>query len=619
MIRPSAENTPRRELSRVAGPMMALTVTALLSLVGCTGQTGDSAPSINPGGKTTVDGNAAKAEEARRKLKESMRAVDEGSKIQTDLALRALSPDQFPVLVAKNGEPRGYATILESLGSGCAAIDLDCDGWDDVIVAGGGDFEERKCVPEQLRVVRNRGGRFTEVTSSVVGTAQQARYYNHGLASTDIDHDGFTDFVLTGYGGVQLFRNLGDGTFISEEVAGLDSQHWSASAAWGDFNGDTFPDLFLVNYVDWSFENDPPCFAADGKTRDNCSPKLFQALPDELFLSNGDGTFADATAKMRVRSDGKGLGIVVADVDLDGHLDAYIGNDVMLNFLYRNAGDGTFEDRSRSSGACVSHRGTPDASMGTDVADFDGDLLPDLWAANFELENFALYRNQGSMLFRHSSDMTGVSAIGSKYVGWGSTMTDFDLDGDLDIAVCNGHVVRYPEHAPVKQAMLLLENREGRYFQNVASVAGQATSEPRNGRGLAVSDWNRDGRPDLVCSPVNEPSVLALNESSTRGHWLHVDLVGTLSPRHAVGAILTLRLSDGSSLLRLQKSGGSYASSSTSTIMFGIPGDAEPDQLMVRWPSGRTSTIRNPRVDSRMLLMESEASKTEPQLFTVPQ
>ncbi|MCR9202285.1 MAG: CRTAC1 family protein [Planctomycetaceae bacterium] len=528
---------------------------------------------------------------------------------QTSLSLVESSRDVFPEIVTRNGDEHGYATILESLGSGCAALDIDRDGWDDVLVAGGGGFDEKVCISEPLYAVRSRRGRFEDVTAMAVAADQQAQFYNHGLSVTDVDSDGFMDVVLTGYQGVQLFRNRGDGTFASPETPGLQSSQWSASAAWGDFNGDACPDLLLVNYVNWSFDNDPPCYAADGKTRDNCSPKQFEALPDEFFLSTGDGGYADATEATGVRPDGMGLGLVVADIDMDGHVDAYIGNDIMVNFLYRNDGQGHLEDLSRTSGACVSRRGTPDASMGIDVADFDGDLLPDLWAANFEQENFALYRNQGHMLFRHSSDMTGISAIGSKYVGWGSAMVDLDLDGDHEIAVCNGHVVKHPRHAPVKQSMILLENGNGTYFEDVAHLV-EATARPRNGRGLAVIDFDRDGRPDLMTSPVNEPAALLHNQTPVDGHWLHVDLIGRQSPRHPVGAILKLELSDGSVLLRLQKSGGSYASSSTSTLLFGFDTQRQARKLTVNWPSGAVSEIDTPEVDRRISLVEPRAGQS---------
>lgn len=519
---------------------------------------------------------------------------------QTALRFRELPSDAFPKVVAENGEPRNYSTILESLGSGCAAIDFDMDGWPDCAIAGGGDFDGKRCASKPISLIRNRGDAF--VLCDDTGLAN-TRHYNHGLAAADFDHDGFPDLLLTGYGGIQLFHNLGDGTFESVDGAGLDCPSWSVSAAWGDFNHDSHLDLYVVTYVDWSFENDPPCYAADGTTRDNCSPKQFSPLPDFLFLSNGDGTFRDGTTEFQVRPDGKGLGVVAADIDQDGFIDAYVANDVMVNFLYRNDAGKTFIDLSKQCGACVSSRGTPDASMGVDVADFDMDGLPDLWAANFELENFAVYRNQGQMQFRHSSDITGVSAIGSRYVGWGSAFCDLDLDGDPDVAVCNGHVVKHPEHAPVLQRMILLENVDGDYFEEVAVQAGEGLSKPRNGRGLAVTDWNRDGRPDLLITPVNSEAALLENETDTDGRWLSVTLVGTQSCRHAIGAMAELVTTE-HVLERQQKGGGSYASTSTPTLLFGHRAVTDAESLVIRWPSGIVQTIDSPATNAHLVIIE---------------
>lgn len=507
----------------------------------------------------------------------------------------------FPEVIATNGEPKGLSTILESLGSGAAAIDFDLDGWEDCLIAGGGDFDNGECVARPMFLLRNQRGRFVRCDKTAI--SDQAKHYNHGLATTDFDNDGFTDVLLTGFGGIQLFRNLGDGTFASGELMGLHNPSWSASCAWADFNGDSFPDLYVVNYVDWSFENDPPCFAADGTTRDNCSPKLFNALPDALFLNNGDETFTDATQDFGVRPDGKGLGVVAADIDLDGLVDLYVGNDVMINFLYRNTGT-KFEDLSSQSGACVSRRGTPDASMGLDVADFNADGLPDLWAANFELENFALYRNQGQMQFRHSSDVVGVSAIGSTYVGWGSVLADLDLDSDPDVTVCNGHVVKFPEHSTVLQSMIVLENINSDYFEEVTTQAGKATAMPRNGRGLAVTDHNHDGKLDLIITPVNSPSALLANQTKTNGQWISIRLVGTTSPRIPVGASMTVKTSSGQTLLRQQKSGGSYASSATSNLLIGLPKDQTVLSVTIQWPGGLEQSVSFPSTNSRYAVVQ---------------
>jgi len=500
-----------------------------------------------------------------------------------------LPADRFPEIIPRRGEEAGYATILESLGSGAAAADLDRDGLPDALVAGGGSFEGKQPIGKPVYVLRNRRSHFSDHTLTA-GLAEISLYH-HGLAVADADNDGFPDLLVSGYGGVLYFRNQGDGTFIDETAAaGLRCPTWCSSAAWADFNRDGSLDLYVAGYVDWSFENDPPCFAADAVTRDNCSPKLFNPCPDFLLISQADGTWQDQTQAWGVRPDGKALGVVAADLDRDGWTDLYVGNDVMINFLYRNAGGQQFEDRSISSGAGVSSRGSPDASMGVDAADYDNDGRFDLWAANFEMESFALYRNQGSMMFRHISDEAGIAAVGAHYVGWGTGFGDFDQDGDEDLAVCNGNVVRFPQHSPAKQRMLLLENIEQAWFREATATAGQSLMQQVNGRGLALLDWNLDGRLDLLTTPVESPAVLLQNETPHQGQWLTLILSGTSSPRHPVGCIVELR-TDQRTLLRQLKGGGSYASTHLPWLHFGLLADEQPLELTIHWPSGQRQTL----------------------------
>lgn len=518
-----------------------------------------------------------------------------------------LSGNAFPQVVPENGARHQYATILESLGTGGAAVDVDQDGLPDAIVAGGGDFDQKAFVGRPVYFLRNRGDRFADRTNdSGLGRTE---FYNHGIAAADFDHDGFADLLITGFGGLQFFRNLGDGTF--EEISAssqLVAPTWSASSAWGDFNRDGHLDLYVTAYVDWSFENDPPCYATDGVRRDNCSPKLFNALPDQLFLSDGAGVFVNATQDFGVRPDGKALGVVTADLDLDGAIDVYVGNDVMMNFLYRNDQGQRFIDLSISSGAGVSSRGSPDASMGVDVADYNLDGRPDIWAANFEMESFALYENQGSMLFRHMSESTGISAIGEQYVGWGSVFSDFDLDGDEDICVCNGNVVQYPEHSPALQRMLVMENVEGSYFEEVTSKAGEALMVPRNGRGLALIDWNLDGKPDILTTPVLSPAMILTNQSSTSGNWLMLRLIGTTSTRQPIGAIVEVSTSAGR-IHRQLKGGGSYASTSQPDIHFAVPENVTVTDISIRWPAGTKQVLVSPELNRLQTVIEHRAMR----------
>jgi hypothetical protein len=242
--------------------------------------------------------------------------------------------------------------------------------------------------------------------------------------------------------------------------------------------------------------------------------------------------------------------------------------------------------------------------MGVEAVDYNLDGRPDLWSANFEMESFALYQNQGNMLFRHISESAGISAIGEQYVGWGSVFADFDLDGDEDLCVCNGNVVRYPVHSPALQRMLVMENIEGTYFNDVTESAGESLLTPRNGRGLAVLDWNGDGLSDLLITPTGSPAVLYTNTSPGNGQWLTLELIGTQSPRHPIGTIVELKTSVGVRYRQL-KGGGSYASTSSPDVHFGIPPIATVSEITIRWPSGRIQVITSPVLNSRLRVIES--------------
>ena len=296
--------------------------------------------------------------------------------------------------------------------------------------------------------------------------------------------------------------------------------------------------------------------------------------------------------------------MLIADLDQDRFPDVYVGNDVMMNFLYRNRGGSGFTDASISSGAGVSSRGSPDASMGVEVTDFNLDGLPDLWAANFEMESFALYQNQGAMLFRHVSEAAGIAALGDQFVGWGSAFADFDNDGDEDISICNGNVVQYPTHSPWLQRMVVMENHDGEYFGDVTAAASSDLLTPRHGRGLVSLDWNLDGRPDLAASPIHSRAELYENTSADSGSWLRVELCGVTSARHPVGATVILETT-GRRRIRLQKGGGSYLSSPSQVLHFGFPAAETPLRLTVQWPSGRDTVIDAPPRNTSLTLVES--------------
>lgn len=504
----------------------------------------------------------------------------------------------------RNGEEAGHFAILESLGGGVAVLDFDLDGAEDVFVPAGGGFNaipQPQGLPSAL--FRNLGSlRFTSVADPA-GVAEPG-HYSHGAAAADFDQDGFPDVLVTGYGGVQLWRNSGDGTFLnSTDEALLNDSQWSSSAAWGDLNGDRSLDLYVAHYVDWSFENHPWCQGPEPGKREVCPPRQYKGLTDLVCFSNGDGTFRDGTAEAGLSPEGKGLGVLLADLDLDTDLDVYVTNDTVENFLYQNE-QGRLQDMSLLSGASVSDRGVPEGSMGVGLLDFNLDSLPDLWVVNYENEMAALYENLGQLRFRHVSERTEIhNASGRMFVGWGTCCFDVDLNGLEDIFVSNGHVIRYPINSPVEQLPLLLENVDAKRFRNVADTAGTYLSSPHKGRGAAVSDLNNDGRSDLIVSHNGQPVSILRNDTPPAGHWLTLDLYGTVSSRDAIGTLVTLVVGE-SRQTRQWLGGGSYASTSSRRMSFGVPKDHGDVILEIRWPSGILQTVPVSAIDQHLQIVE---------------
>jgi hypothetical protein len=505
----------------------------------------------------------------------------------------------------RDGQEAEHFAILESLGGGVGLADIDRDGNLDLLPAGGGSFGEAKeILGLSPRLFRNDGA-WTFEDRTLAARIDLPRFYNHGIAVADYDDDGFPDVLVTGYGGLVLHRNQGDGTFVEvTQAAGLTDALWSSSAAWGDINGDGRLDLYVAHYVNWSFENHPKC---PGPTRDNpvevCPPRYFEGLPDVIYFSRGDGTFVEASQDAGLRKDGKGLGVVVADVDLDGDVDVYVTNDTVPSFLYQNDGSGHLEEIGLISGTALGDKGIPNGSMGVDVADFNLDGRPDIWVVNYEQESIALYRNEGRGFFLHVSQAAGITSVGGLYVGWGTAFFDMDHDGDEDAFVSNGHVIRFPVNTTVDQAPLLFENLTGGRFENVAPTAGDYFTSQHRGRGVAAGDLDNDGDIDLAVSRVNQPVAVLQCEGAPKNHWLTLQLVGTSSNRDAFGAQVRLHTSQGMQL-RLTKGGSSYASSHDPRVNFGLGADERAAKIEIRWPSGITQELLDVPADQILLVQE---------------
>jgi hypothetical protein len=538
----------------------------------------------------------------------------------------------------RNGQEANHYAILESLGGGVALIDYDGDGLLDVFVTGGGYFDgpgKKQIKGHPCRLYRNLGGwKFRDVTREA--GLGDIPFYSHGAAVADYDRDGWPDLLVTGYGRLALFRNEPDGrggrrfVEVTREAGLLGKHFWGTSAAFADLDGDGYPDLYVCQYVDWSFANHPECEGyAPGVERDVCPPRQFEARPHALYRNDGGKRFIDVSKEAglhterteadyarldhldgparerlreadRDRDFGKGLGVVVVDLDGDGRPDVYVANDTTDKFLYMNRsspGKLRFEDRALELGVARDNQGAPNGSMGVDAGDYDASGRPSLLVTNYQNELHALYRNVSRgrrLLFEYSSSQAGLAALGRQYVGFGTGFLDVDNDGWPDVVIANGHVVRHPTGAGVRQLPLLLRNegrRGGRAagrFVEAGPRAGAYFRAAHQGRGLAIGDLDNDGRPDLVISHLNEPVTLLCNVAPRDNHWLGVELADE-KHRDLVGARLTLEVAD-RRLTHFARGGGSYLSSGDRRHLFGLGPDAKVGRLTVAWPWGQTDS-----------------------------
>lgn len=513
-----------------------------------------------------------------------------------------------------DGAAANLSTMLESLGGGVGWLDFDRDGWADLVATGGGSFPSAEAVAGCVSALfRNVDGKHFISVGGAAGL-ETPTLYSNGLSIADYDNDGFQDILITGYGQPQLWHNMGDGTFQENSaVARIVDDRWGSSAGWADLNGDGSLDLYLAHYVNWSFENHPFCVGSRLGARDNCPPREFQPLADALYFSQGDGSFIDGSVGAGLREDGKGLGVLLCDVELDGDVDIYVANDTTDNFLYINDGTGKFDEIGVVAGVARDDSGIPNGSMGVDLCDFNADGLPDLWVANYERESFALYRNEGHGRFLHVSQRLGITDLGGLFVGFGTACEDFDADGDQDMAIANGHVIKFPANAPRKQLPLLMQYN-GRRYQRAPSAPGSYFGDPHEGRGLAVADFDADGDLDIAISHLNEPIALLENNFHKDNRTLALSLVGIRSNRDAVGARVELRRGN-RVWARQITGGGSYLSHSSRCLHFCLLEHAEPESLVVHWPSGHVQILDAMALSGQVTLLEPAEGDSSPRLF----
>ena len=492
----------------------------------------------------------------------------------------------------------GAKYLPETMGPGCAFLDYDGDGWLDILLANGCDWPGHKRRRTTLRLYRNnRNGTFTDVTEAA-GLAVEM--YALGVAVGDYDNDGFPDILVTAVGQSRLFRNTGSGRFQDvTQKAGLGGRSaFSTSAMWLDYDRDGLLDLFVCNYVQWSPEHDVFC-SVDGKNKSYCTPEAYRGSTCWLFRNRGDGTFEDVTAKSGIfDTSSKSLGVALIDYDRDGWPDLLVANDTQPNKLYRNRGNGTFEEIGVRVGIAFSEDGRARAGMGIDAADFLNAGASGLAVTNFDNEMIALYRAAEGGIFRDIALPSGVGQSSRNSLGFGCAFFDADLDGRLDLAVVNGHIdvtVRnIRENVGYAQAPFLFRNEGNGRFRDVAAAAGPEFAAAKVARGLACGDFDNDGDVDLLITTNQGPALLYRNDVATGNHSLRLRLTGTKSNRDGIGSVVRVYTPDGAQMQSV-KSGSSYLSQSELAVTFGLgPRDAA-QRLVVEWPSGRTQDFRNVR------------------------
>jgi len=495
-----------------------------------------------------------------------------------------------------NSGAYGGKLLPETLGSGCAFLDYDNDGFQDILLVNSMDWPNHKRARSTLKLYKNnRNGTFADVTRAA---GLDIELYGMGIAVGDYNNDGFPDILITCVGQNRLFRNTGKGSFLDvTKTSGLAAhQAFSTSALWFDYDRDGHLDLFVCNYVNWSPERDVFC-SLDGKNKSYCTPEAYRGETCWLFRNRGNGTFEDVTATSGIfDTSSKSLGVAMLDFDQDGWPDLFVANDTQPNKLYKNLRNGKFKDVAVEAGLAFSVEGKARAGMGVDVGDFENSGRAGIAITNFDNEMVGLYRSPSVGLFDDVSVASGVGNPSKTTLGFGCGFADLDLDGRLDLVVANGHIddtVRNIRgNVGYAQPPHLFLNLGGGKFQDVASNVGSDFAVPRVGRGLAFADWDRDGDLDLLLTTNNGPAVLFRNDVRSGNRALRLRLVGTRSNRDAIGAVVRISHS-GVEQMRTVRGGSSYLSQSELPLTFGIGKSDSIDRIAVVWPSGATQEFKN--------------------------
>jgi hypothetical protein len=500
--------------------------------------------------------------------------------------------------------PTPLKHLIETMAGGVAAFDYNDDGLADIFFTNGAALPSlRKESPKYWnRLFRNEGGmRFKDVTEEA-GVAGEG--YSMGAAVGDYDNDGHPDLFVAGVNRNILYHNLGNGRFEDvTEKAGIKSGKWGVAGAWFDYNNDGLLDLFVVNYAHWSLEENRFCGDATRNIRVYCHPMYFEGLTNTLYRNRGDGTFEDVTEQSGIgKHQGRGMGIAVADYDGDGFMDVFVTNDNQANFLFHNRGNGTFEEVALEAGVALMNTGVAVSSMGTDFRDYDNDGRPDIFVADLNNETFPLFHNLGGGVFEDAAITSRIARLSAARGGWSAGIIDLNNDGWKDLVSTNSHAddnVELFSAYHYRQPNSIFANLGDGTFWDVSTDAGPDFQIPRAHRGCAFADFNNDGKMDMVVSSLRDPAELWQNVSPDDNHWIILKLTGTKSNRDGIGA----RVRIGNQYNHMTTA-VAYASSSHYGVHFGLGKTAKIDEIEIRWPSGIVQILRDVDTNQRLQVRE---------------
>ncbi len=503
----------------------------------------------------------------------------------------------------------GKSLMVEATGGGCGWLDYDRDGLPDLYLGQGGNPALPASTEQPIdRLFRNLGqDHFEDVTP---WTQIDEHGYGQGVAVADFDNDGFDDVFVTNVGLNSLYHNLGDGTFRLVDVGAQAAPPlWSSSAAWGDLDRDGDLDLFVARYCYYDPLHPKPCFRQSGQPG-TCHPKEVEPCPDECYLNEGDGTFRPVARERGLYGPGnRALGVAIADFDNDDWPDIYVANDTTDNFLFINQRNGFFEERAQILGCAVNVNGSPQASMGVAVGDYDRNGFLDLYVTHFHNEWNTLYQNLGPKGFHDVTAQAKLAVPTMAMLGFGTVMVDFDQNGLPELLVANGHIDDVTSKGIEFEMNPQLFAFNGKVWDETTLMAGDFFRNKMIGRGVATGDYDGDGDLDIAFVSQNARMSLLRNDSQ-RGHWLKLRFLGTTSNRHGIGTRVTLRC--GKTAWMQELAGGtSYCSSHEPILVFGLGNTAEPISLEIRWPNGIVQSIQSVVADQALILREPNESAPE--------